>query len=217
MKHPNPSNKSYTFSPFCKEANQVSEIYKKYSNAANTLRNEFYNPREEPKLEYCVVCGRACVNHTHFDLNDVPGLAPHKIIRGADEIPDYGICDGGGRAEFFSRILAIRQVLYETPDKPIEGEEKDAKFERLMDIRKRAAIAADAAPKNERLMERAKQILEMNPTERKWGNALEAASVAEAPAGVPRANEQQGGKHHPCPHCTKKQRSKFRSTRKHRK
>ena len=217
MKHPNPTNKSYKFSPFCKEVNQVPEIYKKYSEAANNLRNEFYNPREEPKLEYCVECGRPCVNHTHFDLNDIPGLAPHKVIRGADEIPDYGVCDGGGRAEFFARILAIRQVLYETPDKPIEGEEEDERVERLKKIRAKAAIAADAAPKNNELMERAKQILEMNPSERKWKNALEAASVAEAPAGIPRANEQQGGKRHPCPHCTKKQRSNFRSTRKHRK
>ena len=217
--------------PYCVANYQVPELFNKYNTAIQALGIV------QAKLEFCVECGRPCVNHRHFNLNNPPGLQPYTIVD-AEGIPDYGKCDGGGRPELFARILAMREVLRNTPETNVEGESPEEKEQRLKAIRRAAALAADAAPNDEELMTRGGQIFSMAENERVWGNALqqtlavvedmasgeaaeelvaavaegvvEGAGVAALGGGLRRLN---GGNTPPCPYCTKTRRNKFRNTR----
>jgi hypothetical protein len=85
------------------------------------------------KLEFCVECGRPCAGHQHFNLNNPPGLQDYTTVN-QQGVPNYGKCDGGGRPELFARILAMREVLRNTPETNVEGESAEEKEERAQEI-----------------------------------------------------------------------------------
>ena len=118
--HPNPDALPGALAPYCKPQNIIKDIRDKYVAAAGGGR-----------LEVCAECGRACVGHQHFDLNDPPGLEPHHLT--ATGNPDYARCDGGGRLEQIARIVAVRHAVKGAGD-------MDAK-----DLRVVAGLAAESA------------------------------------------------------------------------
>jgi hypothetical protein len=218
MTHDNTKRKlPYSKSPYCLDANIVPEIINKYKEATTRL----FTGERERQIEFCVECGRPCVGHQHFNLEDTPGLASHRVTIGPDRVPDYITCDGGGRPELFARILAMRKVLRE-----YAGNDRT-------ELRRLAAEAADKAPRDTELMAKAKAIFDMPIANRKWGNVAEngaeeaeqnAESVPEVESEAEAENNnaendnaeinnirqehmfQDGGnlKRHPCPHCTTK-------------
>jgi hypothetical protein len=89
---------------------------------------------------------------------------------------DYGNCPGGGRPELIARMMAVRDVY----------RRKDLK--NVVEERKIAALAADAAPKNAALMERATSLWLVAKPGIEWnerrGAAAAAAKVAAAAAAT---------------------------------
>jgi hypothetical protein len=170
MTHANAKRRPQEETPYCQPQFVVPEIRQKYLDAgAIHLAEEGLNGMP-PHLEFCIECGRPCFNHEHFDLNDPPQLLPSH---------NPGLCSGGGRAELFARILAVRGVYR-------DGGFTDPKEERLA-----AALAADAAPLNIDLMARAQVISDIEPSERIWGNAaIPATKNYNDPAyrGAPAGN-----------------------------
>jgi hypothetical protein len=146
--------------PFCKATEQVLEIYKKYKKYQESLPLGHLD-RPEP-LEVCIQCGSPTHGHTHFDplnpgqLKEVPasmlttpGLSP------------YAVCPVGGRPVLIARMLAVRKVLLaHKADDPKNWKE----------IRKEAAFAAEEAPRNPELMERAKRLFAIEAKKRKFNN-----------------------------------------------
>jgi hypothetical protein len=150
MTHANPKRRPEEDTPYCQDHFLVPEIRDRYIAAGTQIFEDRGLQGLALHMEFCIECGRPCLNHEHFDLNDPPNLIPSH---------NPGICDGGGRAELFARILAVRQVYR-------DGGFTDPKAERLA-----AAQAADAAPRNADLMARGQVISDMPPPERIWGNA----------------------------------------------
>lgn len=158
MGHENPKGLSAEHYPYCQPEFVVDEVRDKYFAAAEEL-----DPDVPPHLEWCVECGRPSMGHEHFTTTDpLTKVAPPRI-----PIPgnpghmqfDYGTCTGGGRAELFARILAIRRIYR---DMAID----DPKTERLT-----AALAADEAPNDPELMALGRAIAAQELADRKWGNA----------------------------------------------
>ncbi len=150
MTHDNPKRRPEEDAPYCQANFQVDAIRNKYI-AAGRQNFAAQGLNDLPlHLEFCIECGRPCLNHQHFDLNDPPTLIPSH---------NPGVCDGGGRAELFARILAVRQVY------------REGGFTIPISERLAAALAADEAPRNADLMARGRVISDMPPTERIWGNA----------------------------------------------
>jgi hypothetical protein len=82
---------------------------------------------------------------------------------------DFGVCTGGGRAELFARILAIREIYRQGGTDAIEE-------------RRRAIAFAEEAARSEEWLARGRAILEMPEEERQWGNApLPPPHVYEVP------------------------------------
>jgi hypothetical protein len=150
MTHDNPKRLPESETPYCIEHFLVPEIREKYIVAGTQVFENQGLEGLELHLEFCVECGRPCLNHEHFNLNDPPSTIPSV---------DAGTCSGGGRAELFARILAVRQVY------------RDGGFTNPKEERLAAARAADAAPRNADLMARGQVISNMAPDERIWGNA----------------------------------------------
>jgi len=142
--------------PYCKEALQIKELIDRYRASAQVLIDREYGGHGPPAhIEFCAECGRPCANHKHLTLDGRAFEAAPQ--RGGHD--DYGKCAGGGRAELFARVLAIRKVYRE-----------NYRISSLEE-RTRAALAADRAPRDSELMAKAREILAMAPAERKWGNA----------------------------------------------
>jgi hypothetical protein len=142
--------------PHCKEQIQIVDIINKYKPRIEELFAIEYGGEGIPiHFEFCAECGRPCANHQHISLEE-----PYEFVKAADgRRANYGTCTGGGRAELFARVLAIREV-YRTTNGINSLEE-----------RRLAAIAADNAPKNAELMEKGRQIAAMAVADRVWGNA----------------------------------------------
>lgn len=171
MTHDNPKGLPGSEAPFCKPEFVVSDIREKYRVAALQYLEDEGLEGLPTHLEFCIECGRPCINHNHFDLNDPPGVIPST---------NPGICDGGGRAELFARILAVREVYR---DSGID----DPKTERAT-----AALAADAAMSNDDLRARGQVIADMPPDDRIWGNAnIPAAKNYNDPAYRARRNNEE--------------------------
>lgn len=156
--HENPTGLTADHYPYCQKDFVVQEIVDKYKAAAEEL-----DPGVPPHMEWCVECGRPSVGHEHFNTSDPTGKEdppkkpdPHHPER---MIYDYGKCAGGGRAELFARILAIRAVYRDAGI-------TDPKTERLT-----AALAADEAPNDADLMARGQAIAAQELAARKWNNA----------------------------------------------
>lgn len=166
--HDNPDALPHRLMPFCKAQNLVSEVIDKYKLAAGNN-----------SIETCAECGRPCSNHRHFDFNNPPGF----VVQGAN--PDYARCPGGGRREGIARILAVKQTMIDNP-----GLE-------LKELRRRAALAAEAAAQDGVMLAKADVILAKERFERKEANlnaALVAAVVAvpvAPPAPINPANAQE--------------------------
>jgi hypothetical protein len=153
MVHDNPDKRNPVHSPFCKANRLVKELRLKYIALAQQLDNGYVH------LEFCVECGRPCSGHKHFSL-DGTELIKNQIVpdprRPGHQMIDYGNCPGGGRVEMVARMLAVIDAY---------------KVKGLRDTheeRKYAARMADAAPKSEAYMERARKIMEKAPAQRKW-------------------------------------------------
>lgn len=146
--------------PFCRENFVVPAIKDKYIALAKQI-----DPNGFVHIEFCVECGRPCMGHQHFNLDDAaPGVVNNMMVADAAgrQHIDYGTCTGGGgRVELFARILAVRDVY------AAGGPVRSAAEERAA-----AAAAADAAPKNAALMARAKAIFDVDPDARKWNRPI---------------------------------------------
>jgi hypothetical protein len=91
-----------------------------------------------------------------FKDGEEPKLIAYKIQPNGEI--DYGSCSGGGRAEMFARVLAIREVL-----RTYTGTDKKT-------LRRLCAVAAVKAPLDAALMARATAIAAAAPADRAWGN-----------------------------------------------
>jgi len=157
--HDNPDALPYDLMPFCKAQNLISEVIDKYKLVAG-----------HNGVETCAECGRPCSNHRHFDFNDPPGF----VVQGAN--PDYSRCPGGGRREGIARILAVKQTMIDNPELEIK------------ELRRRAALAAEAAAQDGVMLAKADVILAKERFERTDANldaALVAAVLAAGPVAAP--------------------------------
>ena len=151
MVHENREHKPSHQAPFCLAKFQIKELIDRYKAVSDV--DEFAT-----HLEFCAECGRPCVNHSHittkppYTMIDVP-------MREDGQGHDYAKCTGGGRAELFARILAIRRVYR-------EGASLDPMAERRY-----AALAADDAPNDEELMAQGAAIFAQEEESRHWTNA----------------------------------------------
>jgi len=142
--------------PYCQTKYLIREVHDKYAEEAKTaIDAEEYGPFDV-KLEICADCGRPCNTHHHFR-----STAPYgRYLAGQGQgDAEYGLCPGGGRAELYARVLAIRKVY------------RDHQGINSMEERRLAALAADNAPNDAALMAKGREILAMEPAERQWGNA----------------------------------------------
>jgi hypothetical protein len=145
MTHENKDHLPSTATPYCDARLKIKELVDRYRALSDR--------GVAAHLEFCVECGRPCVDHSHISTT-----APYTLI----EAPihnghhDYAACTGGGRAELFARILAIRKVY------------RDGNIQDPMEERRVAALAADEAPNDPELMAKGAEIA-ANPTG--WMNA----------------------------------------------
>jgi hypothetical protein len=144
--------------PYCESYNKIPDIVTKY----NQLPNAQGYPNG--KYQFCSECGRACWEHKHIKL-DASGFETY--VQGAPEDTPFNKCTGGGRAELFARMLAIRKVLTEQ------------QFADDFEQRKACALAADIAPLDPVLMARANEILAKNPETRMNQNLLTSRAATQ--------------------------------------
>jgi len=162
MTHENVKGLPNEMAPYCDPGRAVEDLVKMYKDAAAELNDGFV------RLEFCVECGRPSCGHKHFDLDLSEMLDTRKVPdpRNPGELMyDYGHCPGGGRVEMIARMLAVRDV-YRRKDV------KDVKEERRL-----AAWAADAAPTNEGLMQRATEIWEAARPGIEWADRKKELSA----------------------------------------
>lgn len=184
--HPNPGALPGALSPFCKPQNIIKDIRDKYEAAA---AGEY--------LEVCAECGRPCVRHQHFDLNDPPGIEPQHLT--ATGNPDYARCAGGGRAEQIARIIAVRDAV------PIGGDPAN--------LRVVAGFAAEAAASDPALLARGAQVLAKVAATRTEANLNDGDGLGNNPltAIVVEGGKRRIGKI--CSHGYETYKSKIRKTR----
>ena len=154
MFHENSKHEPEWHMPYCDSRLQIQELMDRYRPVSGL-------DEEDTFLSFCAECGRPCVNHAH-----ISSKAPYTKIEapmriGADGLQhlDYATCTGGGRAELFARILAIRKVY------------REGGFRDTMEERKAAALAADDAPNNPELMAQGAAIFAQEEHARRWTNA----------------------------------------------
>jgi len=153
MTHENSKRLPSSSSPFCDERFQIKELFARYRAVSEN--------GDAAHCEFCAECGRPCVDHSH-----ISSVAPYTkidapIVTRADgrREHDYVTCMGGGRAELFARILAIRKVY------------RDGGFTNPTEERVAAALAADNAPNDPDLMAQGAAILAQEEATRHWTNA----------------------------------------------
>lgn len=153
MTHENRRHEPSSSAPFCDERLQNTELVRRYKALSDR--------GAASHLEFCAECGRACVDHHHVSAKAPYTLIdlPTKTFDNGRVENDYATCVGGGRAELFARILAIRKVYR-------EGGITDS-----IEERRQAALAADNAPNDPELMAQGKAILDQEEASRHWTNA----------------------------------------------
>jgi len=182
MVHENPKGLPGKDAPFCQAGRQVKELMTKYKNLGKRLEDGYVH------MEFCVECGRPCVNHKHFSL-DLTTLIENQQIPDPSHpgqmMYDYGTCPGGGRPELIARMMAVRDV-YRRKNLRVPDEE-----------RLQAARAADAAPLNPALMARATDLwakakpgLDWNENKNK---AIQDAKTAAKDAGKSDVEQRDAG------------------------
>lgn len=143
-------------SPYCAKSEQVKSLWQKYRDYQAALPPDYYGPQG---LQWCAICGAPCHGHRHFDSQN-----PGKLKAGIQDeqgVDNYGVCPGGGRPEMIARMLAIRAVMLAHKDDPEPNH---------AEIRREAAFAADAAPRDPALMARATAIFAQEAATRKFNN-----------------------------------------------
>jgi hypothetical protein len=179
MVHANTKRLPNSEAPWCDPALVVKEIRDKYVTARDTPNLMPDYPPDWRKLEFCVECGRPAVSHKHFNLATPLGIQPHRLDPDNVGNRTYGVCDGGGRAELFARMLAMRKVIMEN-----SGTDKK-------EVRRLAALAADAAPLNEELMQKGREMLAAEVAERKWTNQEQVNAFVAANPIAENAEEEE--------------------------
>jgi hypothetical protein len=154
MVHENTKHAPQNKAPFCDSRFQIEDLVEKYKEVSDVGENATH-------LEFCAECGRPCVNHAHISSTEpyTRIQAPKRILPDGRQETDYAKCTGGGRAELFARILAIRKVYR-------EGGYLDP-----MEEREAAAKAADNAPNDPELMAQGAAIFAQEEASRHWTNA----------------------------------------------
>jgi hypothetical protein len=153
MTHENSKGSPSSSAPFCDHTLQIPELVERYKAVSNR--------GEAAHLEFCSECGRPCVDHAHITTSPPYTQIDVTLVTDAEgnQHHDYVSCVGGGRAELFARILAIRRVYR-------DGATLDPKEERRL-----AALAADDAPNQPDLMAQGAEILAQEEATRHWTNA----------------------------------------------
>ena len=159
MTHENPKKLRDSKAPYCKKELVVKSLLDKYKKAALDQSNI-----EGVRIEFCVECGRPCIDNQHFDITSAtPTLIP--------KIPGVlDTCVGGGRIELIARILAVRDVY---------------KYSLINDPRKervKAALAADKAPNMKAYIDRATTIFNMEIKGRKFNTKVTFVKKYNDPA-----------------------------------
>ena len=169
--------------PYCASSEQVKALWKKYKAYQDALPPDKFGAQG---LEWCAICGAPCHGHRHFDSQNPGQLKagiPAAGAAGEEGVDDYGKCPGGGRPEMIARMLAVREVMLA---------HKDDAEPNNREIRKEAAFAADAAPRDPALMARAAAIFAQEAATRKFNNVgLNEYSMAPA-AAAPLVNNDGG-------------------------
>lgn len=198
MTHENSSGQPVNKSPFCDPRFQIPELVERYKAVSEN--------GEAAHLEFCAECGRPCVDHAHITTKPPYTKIEPPIITDAAgrRIHDYVSCLGGGRAELFARILAIRRVYREGASlRPLEE-------------RRFAALAADDAPNDEELMAQGAAIFAQEEATRHWTNApIPATKPYNDPAYRNRVEDSNNEPHNGGRYrqTRKKHRKPFRQTR----
>ena len=151
MVHENRKHQPQNKAPFCDERLQIEELVEKYKELSDVGQDATH-------LEFCAECGRPCVNHAHVSSTP-PYTRIEAPLREGGGGRDYAKCTGGGRAELFARILAIRKVY------------REGGFLDPMEEREAAAKAADNAPNDPELMAQGAAIFAQEEASRHWTNA----------------------------------------------
>jgi hypothetical protein len=208
MVHENTQHQEQHHAPFCDSRFQIQDLVNRYKAVSDV-------EEEVTHLEFCAECGRPCVNHAHITTKPpyTKIEAPIRTLADGRREHDYAACTGGGRAELFARILAIRRVYR-------DGASLDPIAERRF-----AALAADDAPNDEELMAQGAEIFAQEEATRHWTNApIPDTKPYDDPAYNPtnansntntntntNENWQNGGKHRK----TVKKHRHVKKTRKH--
>lgn len=180
MTHEPPGSSDYTKMPYCTKSEQVKVLWDKYKAYQAALPPDVFGVQG---LEWCAICGAPCHGHRHFDSQNPGALKAGIPAAGvaAAGIDDYGKCPGGGRPEMIARMLAVRAVMLAHKD--------DAEPNHRA-IRREAAFAADAAPRDPALMARAAAIFAQEAATRRFNNVgLNEYSMAPA-AAAPLVNDE---------------------------
>ena len=182
MTHDNSKSLPDNKAPFCNERLQIRELVDRYRAVSDR--------GQAAHLEFCAECGRPTVDHEHVTTKPPYTKIPIPIRRDAQgrATADYVTCTGGGRAELFARVLAIRRVYR-------EGASLDPIAERRF-----AALAADDAPNDPELMAQGQAIFAQEVAARHWTNAPIPATKAyndpayrDAPNAGSNNDSQAGG------------------------
>jgi len=173
MTHENPKGLGHSKAPFCAEGRAVLELVNKYKAGGRALADGYSH------LEFCVECGRPCSGHKHFNF-DMTAMVDNQQIpdprHPGQMMYDYGNCPGGGRPELIARMMAVRDVY----------RRKDLK--NVVEERRIAALAADAAPTNAALMARANALWLVARPSIEWNERKGAAAAAARAAAAAAAN-----------------------------
>lgn len=178
MVHENKKGLPNSAAPWCNPKAVIPEMIEKQKGWVEAISAEDEAEGSQTKLEFCVECGRPSNGHKHFSADEPPRYVMAIREEGEPADVQQTKCAGGGRPELFARILAMRQAV------------RDQKGDDVAEMRRLAAFAADAAPLNAELMERAKAIFALPPAERQWNNreAMNRWKGEKAAAAVQQAN-----------------------------
>jgi hypothetical protein len=175
MTHENPKRLPTEKAPFCQPEFLVKSVLDKYKALGTTINSAGGGEPIPLHIEICVECGRPCLGHQHFSLSSKEAKLVDSAVKQNPNNPgqtifDYATCTGGGRAELFARMLAVRDV-YRKKNFVTPKEEREA-----------AAVFADEMATNSNYLARGKAIADMAPEERKFNLQVPTVKKYNDPA-----------------------------------
>ena len=150
------------------------------------LEAKYVAKRPEDEKHYsmwCVVCGRASAAHRHLTADGE--FAPENPREPGVHV--YAACQGGGRAEMFARLLAIKRQLASYSAEQLANKS----YEHAIGIRRQCAGAADVAYLDEELMGKGRELAAMEASERKLDGGGCGAARRKAKAGKTRKGQRR--------------------------